>query len=270
MFKVLTFTLCCHVLAISAQTWLRADSKIEAYKLIDSVLGGSAVEVPDCKHKVKHVTTAVDTELKRPVFLFHIHVNQDDDTCTKFDRQRTEIKVSNQSPANLKGLNGDTVYLTWNFKLDAAFQPSESFSHIHQLKDVGGADGTPILTISPRKGKAGKADDLQIIHVDSKDKKTVIGDTPLAPFKGAWVHVEERIKYGSDGSYNIKITKVSDGSTLLTVDKKNLDLWRKKAEYVRPKWGIYRGLDRKAQLRDEIVRFDSFCLDKGNKNRCVP
>lgn len=266
MFRVLTYMLCCHILAISAQTWLRADSDKDAYKLIDDVFGGSAVEVPDCKHKVKHITMANDSDLKRAVFLFHIHVNKDDDTCTNFDRQRTEIKISNPSPDKLKGFKDETVHLTWNFKLDAAFQASESFSHIHQLKDVGGASGTPILTISPRKANP---DVLQIIHVDSRGKKTVIADAPLAPFKGSWVHVEEKVRYASNGSYNVKITKINGGSTLLTVDKNNLDMWRTGAEYVRPKWGIYRSLDRKNQLRDEIVRFDSFCLDKGSKNRCT-
>lgn len=264
MFKVITYLVCTHILSISGQTWLRADGVTDTYTLINNILGGSAVEVPDCKHKVKHITMTNDSQLKRQVFLFHIHVDKDDDTCTNFDRQRTEIKASEQSSDNLKGFLDDTVYLSWNFKLDAAFQPSQSFSHIHQLKNVGGKDKTPILTISPRKGKT---DTLQIIHVNSNEVKTVIADIPLAPFKGNWVHVEEKIKYGSKGSYDIKITKVSDGSSLLKVNKNNFDMWRKGAEYVRPKWGIYRSLDRKNELRDEIVRFDSFCLDKG-KNRC--
>lgn len=267
MFQLLTCILCCYLLTpTSAQTWLRADSGKDAYTLINSVFGGEAVEVPDCKHKEKHITMAKDSDLKRDVFLFHIHVNKDDDTCSHFDRQRTEIKISNQSADKLKGFKDDNVHYTWNFKLDAKFQPSESFSHVHQLKDVGGKSGTPILTISPRKANP---DVLQVIHVGSNGKKNVIAEVPLAPFKGNWVHVQENIKFGSNGNYNLKITKVSDGSKLLAVDKKNLDLWRSGAEYVRPKWGIYRGLDRKNQLRDEIVKFDSFCLDKGGKNRCT-
>lgn len=263
--QVLTFIIGTHILAVSAQTWLRADGSKDAYALINKVFGAGAVEVPDCLHKVKHITMANDSNLKRQVFLFHIHVDQDGDTCSKTDRQRTEIKTS---PDKLKGFRDETVFYTWNFKLDAAFQPSESFTHIHQLKDVGGKSGTPILTISPRKGKSGAPDSLQIIHVDDSGKKTVIGDTPLAPFKGNWVHVETKTKIATKGSYSVKITKVSDGSKLFSVDKKNLDTWRTGAEYVRPKWGIYRGIDRKAQLRDEIVRFDSFCLDKG-QNRCT-
>ncbi len=266
MLKVLSCILCSHILVISAQTWLRADGGKDAYALINKVLGaGAAADVPDCKHKVKHITMEKDSTLNRPVFLFHIHVKLDDDTCTSSVKQRTEIKTSDPSPDQLKGFKDETVYYSWNFKLDAAFQPSESFTHIHQLKDVGGKSGTPIITISPRKAKT---DVLQIIHVDSTGKKTVIADAPLAQFKGNWVHVEAKMKFSNKGSYSLKITKLSDGSNLLTVNKSNLDMWRPGAQYVRPKWGIYRSLDRKNQLRDEIVRFDSFCLDKG-KNRCI-
>lgn len=256
---------CARIMSTSAQTWLRADSGSDAYTLINNVFGGTAVEVPDCAHKVKHNTMTTDGKLNRRVFLFHIHVDEDNDNCSNFDRQRNEIKISDASPNELKGFQQETVYLSWNFKLDTAFQPSQSFTHIHQLKDAGGKSGTPIITISPRKANT---DIIQIIHVDSSGKKTVIGETPLAPFKGNWIHVEEKIKYANKGTYNINITKVNDGSNLLTINKSNLDLWRTGAEYVRPKWGIYRGLDRKSELRDEIVRFDSFCLDKG-KNRCA-
>lgn len=265
MLQVFLCIACANVLGISAQTWLRADGGTDAYTLINNVLGGVAVEVPDCKHKVKHITMANDSKLNRRVFLFHIHVDEDDDNCSNFDRQRTEIKTYNPSPDKLKGFHNEIVYLSWNFKLDTAFQPSQSFTHIHQLKDVGGESGTPIITISPRKANT---DVLQIIHVNSNGAKTVIGNTPLAPLKGNWIHVEEKIKYASKGSYFVNITKVSDGSNLLTINDNNLDMWRNGAEYVRPKWGIYRSLDRKNELRDEIVRFDSFCLDKG-KNRCT-
>lgn len=265
MLRVLICIACAHILGISAQTWLRADGGTNAYTLINDVLGGVAVEVPDCKHKVKHITMANDSKLKRQVFLFHIHVDEDDDNCSNFDRQRTEIKTSDASSDKLKGFLGETVYLSWNFKLDTAFQPSKSFTHIHQLKDKGGVSGTPIITISPRKANA---DVLQIIHVNSNGVKTVIGDTALAPLKGNWIHVEEKIKYASKGSYSVNITKISGGTNLLTLNKSNLDMWRDGAEYVRPKWGIYRSLDRKSELRDEIVRFDSFCLDKG-QNRCT-
>lgn len=220
MLRVIMCVACAHILCISAQTWLRADGVTDTYTLINDVLGGSAVEVPDCSHKVKHITMTKDGKLNRQVFRFHIHVNEDDDTCNSSEKQRTEIKTSNASPDKLKGFLSETVYFSWNFKLDAAFQPSQSFTHIHQLKDVGGRSGTPIITISPRKANP---DVLQIIHVNSNGEKTVIADTPLAPLKGKWIHVEEKIKYATKGSYFLNITKLDDGFNLLTVNENNFD-----------------------------------------------
>ena len=51
---------------------------------------------------------------------------------------------------------------------------------------------------------------------------------------------------------------------LLVYDDPDIDLWRFGAEFVRPKWGIYRSLNSKEYLRDEQVRFDQFCLAKGD------
>ena len=55
------------------------------------------------------------------------------------DRQRMEIKTYDKSPDNLVGVTGETVEYRWKFKLDSGFQPSASFTHLHQLKAVGGA-----------------------------------------------------------------------------------------------------------------------------------
>ena len=67
-----------------------------------------------------------------------------------------------------------------------------------------------------------------------------------------------------NGSYSIELRNLSTGSLLLDYDNQNIDLWRVGAEFVRPKWGIYRSLKSKEYLRDEQVRFDRFCLAKGS------
>ena len=51
---------------------------------------------------------------------------------------------------------------------------------------------------------------------------------------------------------------------LLAYEDSDIDLWRVGAEFVRPKWSIYRSLNSKEYLRDEQVRFDQFCLAKGD------
>jgi hypothetical protein len=137
-----------------AQVWLAADGQTDAYALFNAVLGGNATEVPDCNHPEfgPHVTQALDADLGNYVFVFHMHVTPDNDRCVNFDRQRNEIKTYGPSPDYLKGFYGDTVTFRWRFKLDAGFQPSPNFTHIHQIKAGDGPDvavGTPIARTPP-------------------------------------------------------------------------------------------------------------------------
>jgi hypothetical protein len=59
------------------------------------------------------------------------------------------------------------------------------------------------------------------------------------------------------------ITSLEDGAWLFGYVNNDLDLWRTDTTMVRPKWGIYRSLNNPADLRDEQVLFDRFCLAKG-------
>src|SRR3954453_9446003 len=90
-----------------------------------------SVEVPDCGHMVPHITEEMDSELGKNVFVFHAHVNLDDDRCGATDRQRTEIRAK---AADIVANNGETVWYRWKFKLDAKFQGSTRFTHIFQIK----------------------------------------------------------------------------------------------------------------------------------------
>jgi hypothetical protein len=245
------------------QRFLNADGQTDTYTLINNVLGGTAEEVPDCSHPDfgPHITQAWDSDLGKYVFVFHIHVTPDNDRCAAFDRQRNEIKTYGPSPDYLKGFLGDTVTFRWRFRLDPGFQPSPSFTHIHQIKAGDGDSGAPIVTLTPRSGNP---DILQITHTDSNSVSTTLLHTDLAPFKGAWVEAYEQLTYGSTGTYSIQIVNVSDGSVLLSYSNDNIDLWRTGTTFVRPKWGIYRSLNNANFLRDEQVRFGGFCLAKGS------
>ena len=245
-----------------AQTYLVADGTSDTYALINGVLGGTAMETPDCAHPDfgRHITQEFDADLGRSSFVFHLHVTPDNDRCVAFDRQRNEIKTYGPSPAYLKGFYGDTVTFRWKFKLDVGFQPSPAFTHIHQIKAGDGDAGAPIMTITPR---AGSPERLQLIHVDSAGVSTTVATADLSPFKGAWVDAYEKITYGYDGTYSLALTNVSDGSLLFAYSSEDIDLWRSGTTFVRPKWGTYRSLTRPEYLRDEDVAFDDFCLAKG-------
>jgi len=253
-------------LSLVGQVSLNADGPGDTYELINRVLGGAAEEVPDCSHPAfgRHIAEAWDITLGRYVFVFYIHVNPDNDRCTAFDRQRNEIKTYGPSPAYLKGMYGDLCNYRWKFKLDAGFQPSPNFTHIHQIKAGDGSDAdSPLITITLRSAAPER---LEIIYTaptglsGSGTKATA----PLTNFKGQWIEAFERTLYSSNGTYELTLRRVSDGFVLLSCTNNNLNMWRGDATFNRPKWGIYRGLDSTNYLRDEQVLFANFCIGKGN------
>jgi len=133
---------------------------------------------------------------------------------------------------------------------------------LHQIKAGDGDSGAPIITLTPRKGSPNI---IQVIHSTGSSGGTSLGtvaSTALAPFLGTWVEAVERITYSHTGTYSLVLTRISDGATLLTYSNNNIDLWRVGTTFSRPKWGIYRSLLSQADLRDEDVRFDRFCIAK--------
>ncbi len=251
-------------------TSLVADTNEDTYTLITSVLapGADPIETPDCGHTEfdDHITQEYDADLEKDVFVFHLHVDEDDDRCINFDRQRNEIKTYSQSPDNLLGTLGEEVQYKWKFKLDAGFQSSARFTHIHQLKSVGASnneDDMPQITFTTRKGVDGNPDQLELRYAEDLTQITW-AQTDLTPFKGVWVEAVETVTYGDygNGVYSLEIKKVSDGSVLFSHTENNTRMWKTNATFIRPKWGIYRSLEQAADLRDEEVLFADFCIEE--------
>lgn len=245
------------------QLILNADGPGNTYSLINSKLapGYEAIEVPDCGHPEfgPHIDEVFDSGLNTNVFRFHIHVNEDDDRCINFDRQRNEIKTYDQSPDSLLGVSGETVQYKWKFKLDAGFQSSPNFTHIHQLKAVGGSeDDMPLITLTTRSGTPDK---LELRYAANLTQVTV-ASTDIAPFKGQWIEVTETVTYGESGSYEIVMNNVATGAQLFSYSNLSLRMWKTDADFIRPKWGIYRSLLSASSLRDEIVLFANFIIEE--------
>ncbi len=246
---------------LSSQITLEANGPGETYELINSVLapGNAAVENPECIHPEfgRHIAEVWDTILNQYVFEFYSHVVPDNDRCINFDRQRIEIKTYASSPDNLKGVSGETVTYKWKFKIPIGFQPSTSFTHIHQIKAVGGNDDAPLFTLTPRKGSS---DRLELIH----NNTTKVSTVDLSLFIGEWVECEEVVYIDSlNGTYSLTIQKISDGTILLNFYKSGLMTIRSDNDFIRPKWGIYRSLDHPSDLRDETLRFAGFSIQEG-------
>lgn len=239
---------------------LRADGETNTYDLITSVLapGYYPVEVPDCNHADfgDHIDQVFAQEINQYAFRFHIHVTPDNDRCINFDRQRNEIKSYDKSPESLLGRENERVTYRWKFKLSDGFQSSSKFTHIHQLKSVGGDyQSMPMYTLTTRKSSPDRLE-LRYAEVDSQITLT---QTELAPFINRWMSVTQIIEYGLNGFYHIEISDANDDQEVLfSYTNDDIVNWREGGEFVRPKWGIYRSLIYSENLRDEEIFFADF------------
>lgn len=245
------------------QVVLKADGPGNTYELITSVLAPShnPIETPDCNHSEfgAHIDEIYDEDLGMDVFRFHIHVTPDNDRCIKFDRQRNEIKTYDKSPDNLLGIEDEKVVYKWKFKLAAGFQSSPNFTHIHQLKSVGGSlESMPMYTLTTRKSNP---DRLELRYAET-DTQVTLAKTDLAPLVGTWLEVTETITYGIEGTYDLTIERIADNETLFTYSNNSIVNWRPGATFVRPKWGIYRSLINDQDLRDEEVLYADFSIEE--------
>ncbi|KAG4067727.1 hypothetical protein HA402_005499 [Bradysia odoriphaga] len=266
MHQVLFTILLCACACFGQRTYLRADgNSANTYNLINGVLGGTAVEVPDCVHPQMHITQRIDTDLSIPVFNFHSHVDMDNDRCINFDRMRTEIKTYGPSPAHMKCFNGERVSYSWDLRLNSQFQPSTAFTHIFQSKAVGGEDSMPFITLTPRL--RGSATFLQVLHAGTNSVQTPIWEGPLSDFAGRWVHITVEYTCATQGRFHIRIKRLDNGQQLMSYTNSHIEMWRTGNEFLRPKWGIYRSLNNRVNLRDEFVYLNNICLAK-NEPMC--
>ncbi|MDH7448067.1 T9SS type A sorting domain-containing protein [Aquimarina sp. 2201CG14-23] len=276
-FFSIIFVLLIHLVP-QAQVTLNADGAGNTYELINSVLapGANVIEAPGVtgstcdNHSTyagtdgnRHIDEVFDTDLGIQVFRFIIHVQEDidRDKCTTTDRQRNEIKTYAPSPDNLKGTLGETVQYQWKFKLDTNFQPSGSFTHLHQLKSVGAdtaEESQPLITLTARKGNE---DQLELRYAPTTSQSTLTS-VNLSLLKGNWVEVTETVTYGETNNaiYNILITNVNTGAEILNYSSSELRMWKTNADFIRPKWGIYRSLNSPSDLRDEEVLYANFSI----------
>lgn len=269
MKKIITiFFISVFVFQANAQVLLEANGPGSTYELINSKLapnGGDVVEHPECVHPEfgRHITEVWDATLNKYVFEFHIHVTPDNDRCINFDRQRMEIKTYDASPAHMKGTFGETIVYKWKFRLPTGFQPSSNFTHLHQIKAVGGDADDPLFVLTAREGNPNKME--LNYYVDSDLSSVKLTSVNLSLFEGNWVEVTERIRVDNvNGTYSIEIKDVSTGATIMSYSNNKMLTIRADNSFIRPKWGIYRSLLNTQDLRDEIVRFADFFIEEEN------
>lgn len=237
---------------------------------------GYGYETPDADHSpsVRHIRQVYDNDLARYVFAFDLHIDTDTDKGADEDRQRNEIKTYDASPASMVAQEGETITMSWYFKLPEGMQTTAAFSHVHQLKGLDNSGGTadvgnPLITFTCRSVSGGQQ--FQVLNtLPSSQGSTVVHlkDVDLADFLGHWVRVTETaVCSGSTGKYSVEIVRLGDGKTLVSLDEVSAWLWRDGTEGIRPKWGLYRkygesGVRAGCGLRDETLLFSDFTVGK--------
>jgi hypothetical protein len=192
------------------------------------------------------------------VFVWDLHLDQDCEASGNVaGKQRNEIKVYDPSPDKLKGFNGDSMSYSWKFRVDANMGISSKFTHIFQLKFVGGDDSDPMLTFT------GENKNFQLLYqATGSSTRQALHQQSWSNFQNVWMQASVTVKIGTSGHLAVTIKRVDNGSTAVSWsgDEKT---WRGGSnEFLRPKWGLYRSTEEPAGLNDARIQMADFCITK--------
>jgi len=244
---------------------------LDTYDLIRAFGGDfvpGPIEAPDLypiNHPgVRHIYEDSDATVGNHfVFIIHRDIDIDRDRVANDDRQRNEIKTYDQSEEAVKGFENETFIYRWKFRINADMEVSTRFTHLFQLKAVGGSDSQPILTISgaERSGEDG----IEVRHSPLQET-TILARTDWSTVTGEWLEAYCRATFAESGDLRLIVTRMSDDEVIFDIDERDLDLWRGEdpSHFVRPKWGIYRSILDLDNLRpdEENVRFANFSISE--------
>ena len=228
----------------------------ESLDLIYAAFGDLSAETPgryiDDHFGVDHIFENTDSVVGDH-FVFTLHLDLDGDRGEFDDRQRNEIKVHNASDESLKGYEGTTFQYSWKFKILADTEFSTRASHIFQLKMKDGIDSSPIVTITI--ADVAGVDQLQLRYTPDDLSSQVIDSAPLSSVRDEWLQVDATANFAHEGQLQFSITRLSDSSEIINVNQTSIDMWRAIEEgetgYVRPKWGFYRFIVDRENLRED-------------------
>lgn len=241
---------------------------LDTYDLIRDFGGPNPIEAPDLypiNHPgVRHIYEDHDATIGNHfVFIIHRDIDIDRDRVENDDRQRNEIKTYSSSEEALKGFENETFIYRWKFRINSSMEVSTRFTHLFQLKAVGGEDSHPILTIS---GAERSGDDGIEARYSPLQADTILQRTNWSRVTGEWLEAYCRVTFSETGDLRLIVTRMSDDAVIFDIDERGLDLWRGEdaSHFVRPKWGIYRSILDWDNLRpdEETVRFANFSVSE--------
>ena len=257
---------------------------LESFALIQRAFGAKSLESPGLYRSnhfgVPHIIEAED-DIVGPHFVFLAHRDEDKDRDKEStDRQRNEIKAYDTSPKGLKAYRGETMQYRWKFKVDDAFEYSKNFTHFFQikaknvkkLKNAKDSDKFPVITLTA-VDKGDRGNKFQLRHSPSLDadgnrvKFKALVEQDMSRFSGAWIEFFVQITFEDKGQLIFQAKNIETDEMLIDFKDDNIDMWRgeRKADFSRPKWGIYRSLKDKGSLRseEERARLADFSIRKG-------
>ncbi|MGL6257728.1 hypothetical protein [Vibrio sp. WXL210] len=233
------------------------------YPLFVQALGPRPIEAPDLypgdNQAVRHIQVSHDPQVGN-YFEFTLYRDLDGDRGRHLDRQRNEIKVYNQSKAGLKGFEHSYFVYEWQFKMPTDMQFSKRFTHLFQLKAVGGNDKSPILTFTANERR--EQPGFEIRH-NPEHGHQVLERVDWNTVAGHWLNARVQTRYGEQGWLKVEITRADTGQSIIELERENIRLWRGEhsSHFVRPKWGIYRSLVEKHRLNEQdSVGFANFSI----------
>ena len=244
---------------------------LDAYDLIRDFGGDyvpGPIEAPDLypiNHPaVRHIYEDSDATVGNHfVFVIHRDIDLDRDRVENDDRQRNEIKTYDKSEEAVKGFENETFVYRWKFRINASMEVSTRFTHLFQLKAVGGSDSHPILTIS---GAERSEEDGIEVRYSPQQEDNILQRQSWSLVTGEWLEAYCRVTFSESGDLRLIVTRMRDDEVIFDIDQTGLDLWRGEDanHFVRPKWGIYRSILDLDNLRsdEESVRFANFSISE--------
>ncbi|HEY8993672.1 MAG TPA: heparin lyase I family protein [Lacunisphaera sp.] len=160
-----------------------------------------------------------------------------------WDSDRDKQDTSRQR-AEVKGIGahqktGETFEYTTTWRTNPEFRPATRFCHVFQLKATDGDAGAPLVVLSILEGQ-GKA----AVRYWSGDAKG-FSDVRVVTWKP---HTWQTFRI------RIKTSRENDGEIVASIDGdafqgiKNVPVFRPDATDYRPKWGLYRGIDKERPM----------------------
>ena len=244
------------------------EGQVDTYDLIKNFAGPNPIESPDL-YEVNHPGTphifeSTDDDVGNHfVFVIHRDDDRDRDRLDITDRQRNEIKTYDKSEDALKAYEGEIMIYRWKFKIESGISLTTRFSHFFQLKAVGGDDSMPIITLT---GNVQSGDDGFEVRHSPLTSTVDLARIERSKVEGRWLTAYVRATFAEQGDFRMIILDEDAREVVFDISEQGLDMWRGTAgdHFVRPKWGIYRSLAEKDDLRatEEVVRFADFQVEK--------